>query len=107
MNIKLNAQEYHRNGVSGEPFYTVAFTLTEDGESTELVAVLPSELRDYPINEGEVPCYIINPSNPLESKWRGDRLLIDLIDAGVWAWIDAENDRTFNEFLAKYARTSK
>lgn len=107
MNIKLNAQEYHRNGVGGEPFYTVSFTLTEDGESTQLIAVLPSALRDYPINEGGIPCYIINPNNPLESKWRGDRLLMNLIEAGVWEWIDRENDRIFNDFLAKYVSTSK
>lgn len=107
MKIKLNAQEYHRNGVGGEGFHTVAFTLTEDGASAELIAVLPSALRYYPMNEGGIPCYIINPNDPLESKWRGDRLLMDLLEAGVWSWIDREDDRKFNEVLAKYARTNK
>jgi hypothetical protein len=30
-----------------------------------------------------------------------------LIEAGVWEWIDRENDRIFNDFLAKYVSTSK
>jgi hypothetical protein len=106
MTIKLNNYEYHRNGSGGDGFYAVAFTLTEEGESTELIAVLPGGLRDYDLNEGDVPAYIINPNDPL-SKWRGDKIARDLIDAGVWSWIDEENERRFNELLAAYTKTNK
>ena len=107
MSIKLNTQEYHRNGVGGEGFYTVAFTLTEYNETTELIAVIPSALRDYDLNDGGIPCYIINPANPLTSKWRGDSILSDLLQEDLWEWIDAENDRKFQESIAGYKEAMK
>ena len=91
--------ERHRNGVSGTGFYTVAFTLTEDGDTHNLIAVMPDGLREHNLNDGDTPCFVINPADPLDSHWRGDRIAHDLISMGIWQMIDDRNEATWQAFL--------
>jgi hypothetical protein len=63
MYVKIKDKDFHRNGVSGEPFYLVDFTLyEEDEDEIGLMAV---------ITEKEV--YVIDPEN-IYNKFRGDMI---------------------------------
>jgi hypothetical protein len=74
MLIKIIEKSYHRNGVSGEPFYLIDFTLweEEDEEGIDLLAVMT-----------EKQCYIIDPEN-INNKFRGDRIGDELRERGEW-----------------------
>lgn len=96
----IHGLSYQRNGVGGEGFYTVDFFLEEPYEScARLIAVIPASLRTYDMNNGDVPCFVIDPTNPLESKWRGDTIAAGLIDAGLWQRIDADDEARWQTFL--------
>lgn len=105
--VTITGHAYHRNGVGGDPFRVVSFTVTEDEIDTELIAILPSDLRDYNHQQGDVPCYVLNPNDPLESKWRGDRLYSDLLDAGLWERMDADDKAELDAVLAGWNRGAK
>lgn len=85
--MRIHDIEYHRNGVGGDSFYVVQFEEPETG--LDLLAMIPSQMRDF---DEDLRCYIINPSDPMDSKWRGDRLYRRLVDAGLWDLVQAKND---------------
>jgi hypothetical protein len=62
MRIKINDCDWHRNGVSGEPFYFVDFTMWEDDDEVDLVAVVT-----------ERESFVVNPENIFE-HFRGDEI---------------------------------
>ena len=78
--------QYHRNGVGGDSFYVVKFH--DDDAARDLIAVVPSSMRE---NDRDYECYVIDPSDPVHSKWRGDVLYRDLVDAGLWQIVEAAN----------------
>jgi hypothetical protein len=79
--------EFHRNGVGGDSFYVVEFNESDTGR--DLVAVIASEMR---YDDSEYRCYVIDPSDPVNSKWRGDTIYRDLVDAGLWDILQAKQD---------------
>jgi hypothetical protein len=92
--------EYHRNGISGEGFYAVAFTWCSDGETRDMIAVVfpPERIVDGPM-EGEPDWGIYERGewdNPrvavfdaaklpdvrfFHNSWRGDKFAPDLYKA--------------------------
>lgn len=74
--LNIKAIQSHRNGVSGNPFYSVFFSFIEDGEHHDLIAVITS---------GSGNCFIVSKNNP-EACWRGDVFESDLKEA-VSQWI--------------------
>ena len=78
MFLKIHEQEYHRNGVTGQPFNVVEFTLyDEDVETVDLIAIIP-EVEDG--DDEEV--FVIN-ADDIGDKYRGDVIgerLLELLD---------------------------
>ena len=85
--IQEGGIEYHRNGVGGDSFYVVKFF--EEEEDRNLIAIVASEMRG---SARELRCYVIDPVDPTGSKWRGDRIYRDLVDAGLWKIVQAKED---------------
>jgi hypothetical protein len=79
--------QYHRNGVGGEPFYVVKFY--DDEAFRDLIAVIPSSMRE---DDSDYECYVIDPSDPFNSKWRGDVLYYGLVEAGLWDMVKAADE---------------
>lgn len=101
--VTLIEQHYNRNGVGGESFYSVKFSLKEDGVVTagllaivpeaSLVGFLNANLRECKLTvaqfedsfgdradaagDWDAHVYVVTPF-ALESKWRGDRLAHDV-----------------------------
>lgn len=58
----------HRNGVSGDPFYTVSFM----HEKVQLLAIMPADhVEPIRPKKRACPCFVINPTHP-EEGYRGD-----------------------------------
>ena len=74
MKIKITKVTSHRNGVGGDPFYTVEFVY----EVTKLIAIVPAEYIE-PAGKPfySCPCFVIEPANP-QAGYRGD-LFMDVI----------------------------
>lgn len=71
---------FHRNGVTGEPFYLVSFiTFDDEAMARPLVAVVTSSL-----------CAVITPDN-IKERWRGDHFESE-IRAAVATWEDNRKD---------------
>ena len=100
-NYQIRDYQSHRNGVGGDYFYVVHFTLTEDGTSTDLIAVISHSERERDTREEweEWRCYVIDPADP-ESHWRGDRIGADLVGLGIFAMIDKAAEDRWQAFLA-------
>lgn len=71
MKLTINDHEWHRNGVGGAPFYSIAFTLTEDGRDNELVAITRA-IGDYETDV--ISEWMVIDPDELHSNWRGDRI---------------------------------
>lgn len=71
MNLTINDHEWHRNGVGGAPFFTVAFTLIEDGKPMDLIAITRA-IDDY-TTDVVSEWMVIDPTD-MHSNWRGDRI---------------------------------
>jgi hypothetical protein len=70
-------KKYHRNGITGAPFWAIEFTFWEDGEGTDLIAVVLDE--DKFDNEK----YCVLTRDDIFEGWRGDdigELLVSLCD---------------------------
>lgn len=91
----------HRNGVGGDFFECVWFTLTEDGQSTDLIAVISADERERATRDEweQWRCYVIDPTDP-ENKWRGDNIGADLVALGIFDMIDKAADDKWQAFLA-------
>jgi hypothetical protein len=71
--IAIQEIAYHRNGVSGEPFYAVTFTDPKQPEHTFLATVFPPDpLQDGPM-EGE-------PDWTSSQGWHNPRIAVVAID---------------------------
>lgn len=82
MKISNARVRYHRNGISGEGFYTVAFTQQMDGRNRQLVAVA---------FEGEGRVAVTDPMDA-GACFRGDEYEAAIREAIAAAWDDP---RTF------------
>lgn len=72
----INHVKYHRNGIGGEPFYAVHFTLNDPDEGQyngNLVGIL---------TDGAGSCFVVKPDNP-EHGYRGDNMEPELRNAVV------------------------
>jgi hypothetical protein len=76
LDINITAIQSHRNGVSGNHFYSVFFSFTEDGKSHDLIAVITS---------GYGNCFVVSKKDP-EMCWRGDHFESELKEA-VAQWV--------------------
>lgn len=67
-NIRI---EYHRNGISGEPFYACLFDCIESGEERRMMAVVFSEDSHCAVLDVD----LLAQGNIVfgENSWRGDR----------------------------------
>lgn len=86
MNVKIKEVQFQRNGISGEPFHAVWFTLREEGKTHNLIAVLSD-------NKGG--CFVIDPLAP-ESHWRGDNFEPDMRYAIV-SWYGKKYSLVYTE----------
>jgi len=66
LNITVKVLEigHQRNGVSGQPFYTVSFKSTYDNQTELLIATIEE-------GQGRATCRVINPLD-ITAKYRGD-----------------------------------
>jgi hypothetical protein len=76
LELTIKAIQSHRNGISGNSFYSVFFNSVEDGENFDLIAVITS---------GSGNCFVVSKNNPDEC-WRGDHFEHDLKEA-VAQWV--------------------
>lgn len=84
--VEILSVESNRNGVGGEPFWSIRFTLSDQ----TLVGIIPySGLvfdDDYShilgIRKADTPCFVVNPDD-LTSHWRGDDISEALIEAVI------------------------
>lgn len=88
MAVSIIGTDTQRNGVGGEPFVAVRFTLDE--YDRPLIAVVPLKFRAQ--NDPELPdrtadgwseTYVVDPAD-LSQHWRGDELYRQLLEAGLW-----------------------
>jgi hypothetical protein len=77
---KIDSVSYHRNGVSGEPFYCVAFCLRLNDLDWQMIATL------HPRQPKKTRVICVN--NPTDG-WRGDAMF-DLIVDAVCECVDKE-----------------
>lgn len=72
LNLNITAIQSHRNGVSGNHFYSVFFSfIDEDERPHNLIAVITS---------GSGNCFIVSKDDP-EMRWRGDHFESELKEA--------------------------
>jgi hypothetical protein len=71
MNIVIKEIQSHRNGVSGNHFFSVFFTFNEDGQIHDLIGI---------VMPGAGNCFIVSKDYP-EKCWRGDHFEPDLKEA--------------------------
>lgn len=97
MRVEILNTDTHRNGVGGDCFVAVEFTVDEGlGHPMErLIAVIPSDVADNPA-DGWARCYIINPADPVHAKYRGDSLYRELLAAGLWARVASDSEARWN-----------
>ena len=62
LDINITAIQSHRNGISGNSFYSVFFSSIEDGKNHDLIAVITS---------GSGNCFVVSKNDP-NACWRGD-----------------------------------
>lgn len=101
-NVGINVEqvEYHRNGVSGEPFFVVKFTAKVDGHARNFVATLfPEYLSD---REDGGDQYVWGPElgkfyNPRCAVLDADLVGQGVIDFGANSW---RGDHYSDELLA-------
>lgn len=74
---KVNQIDYHRNGVSGMPFYVMRTIINVDGKDGEYLIIRPAESK---IDEdtGQVNCFVLSMEKLpdirfFHNSWRGDR----------------------------------
>jgi len=82
----VKAVQSHRNGISGNHFYSVFFDHIMDGKTHELIAV---------VIPGQGNCFIVSKNDP-EICWRGDHFEKELKEA-VAQWVS----KKFNVPLEK------
>lgn len=82
LDIEVTAIQSHRNGISGNHFYSVYFTFKEDGKTHDLIAVIPG---------GQGNCFVVSKNDP-DACWRGDHFEPDLKEA-VAQWVAKKFDR--------------
>lgn len=75
MFLKIHEQEYHRNGITGQPFNVVEFTLyDEDVDTVDLIAIIP---------DGEHEEVFVINADDIGDKYRGDVIgerLLELLE---------------------------
>jgi hypothetical protein len=81
LDLNITAIQSHRNGISGNHFYSVFFSFTEDGKSHDLIAVITS---------GYGNCFVVSKEDP-EMCWRGDHFESELKE-GVSQWVSKKWD---------------
>jgi len=80
--IVVKKIEYNRNGVSGEPFFSVRFTYQDDGVYTKgtkfnLIGIIAED--DVDLEDGYKRFYVVSPKN-ISDNWRGDQLAGNVIE---------------------------
>lgn len=76
MKLTIKAIQSHRNGISGNHFYSVFFSFDEDGEHHDLIAVITS---------GSGNCFVVSQYDA-KACWRGDHFESELKEA-VAQWV--------------------
>lgn len=74
MKLKINAVRYHRNGVSGNGFFTIDFTYER---RTRLLATVFTTDDDHTSAEN----YAVVSTDSVIDRWRGDNFIDDLLGA--------------------------
>ena len=98
-NITIKEVASHRNGVGGTPFRAVTFTLEDHGHTHDLVAIISTDFDDP---DGYANCYVIDPTDPINSKWRGDRLYFDLRQAGLVEFVNEAEAKQLEESVNRW-----
>jgi len=69
-NIKIINVDYHRNGISGQPFVSILFTDKVVGEDMMMIATIFTESRDCAVYS--VPLLAEGDNKFGSNSWRGD-----------------------------------
>lgn len=101
-NVTIVTTNCHRNGVGGDPFYVITFQ--HDDSVNPLTAIVPTAVEEKPDN-GWAHTYVIDPTDPTR-KWRGDAIYHDLVNAGLWNRIQADNDARWETTLAEFRQAN-
>ena len=88
MKLKINNIQYHRNGISGEPFYAINFDEKEFGNMIAIVFPKYNEKKDQYENEFNPKVAVFQSKllgqgniNFGENSFRGDNFSDELIQA--------------------------
>lgn len=76
-NLKIEAIDHHRNGVSGESFYVVLFSFKEDGQHHNMVGILFHESGQCAVLDRDETAKG-NIAFARGNSWRGDHFEGDL-----------------------------
>lgn len=76
LNLNIKTIKSHRNGVSGNSFYSIFFSFVEDGKYHDLIAV---------ITQGSGNCFVVSKDDP-EECWRGDHFESELKES-ISQWV--------------------
>lgn len=83
MRIKVQEIDYHRNGVSGDGFHVVLFTMKEKGEPTKsfVATVFDKSIGQCPVAVLELGMLSQGNIKFAQNSWRGDVFAPYLYDA--------------------------
>ncbi len=100
MKLRLQAADYHRNGICGEPFRVALFR--DETEKRDMLAIIPST-HDGDEERATGRCYVLDVDMLTqrnirfgENSWRGDNY-----EAALLPLIKAELDRQREERLTQ------